>query len=105
MGNTTLQLVPWTKLLPWFLLFLGTQDALVVQDPEIIELWEESRLRLEPTRPIDHEDLLLETGLDASRMLTTVCTGTQLLNTSEAESDLPGMDRRVRIFCLTQEEA
>lgn len=105
MGNTTLQLVPWTKLLPWFLLFLGPQEALVVQDPEIIEQWNESGLSLEPTRPIDHEDLLLETDSDASRLLTTICTGTQLLNISKAESDLPGMDGHVRIFCLTQEEA
>ncbi len=104
MGNTTLQLVPWTRLLPWFLLFLGPQDALVVQDQGIIEQWEENGLRLEPTRPIDHEDLLLETGSDASRVLTTVCTGTQLLDTSEAERDLPGMDRPVRVFCLTQGE-
>ncbi|MDZ7759982.1 MAG: hypothetical protein U5L00_06970 [Desulfovermiculus sp.] len=100
MPNTTLQLVPWTKLLPWFLLFLGPQDALVVRDTEIIEQWEENGLGLEPTRPADHHDLLLDTGSDASVMLTTACTGTELLDASGSEGLLPGMDQEVRVFCL-----
>ena len=104
MAHAPTQLVPWTRLLPWFLLFIGPQDALVVQEIEIIDQWKDNGLFLEPTRPADHPHQLVEAGADESRVLTAVCPGARLLGASGPEGDLPWMDQPVRVFCLTREE-
>lgn len=94
------QLVHWSKLLPWFLLFLGSRDALVIQDPNLIAEWAENGADFKPLGPDDHAEHFLHARVTEAALLTAACTGADLLGRSEPMHHLPWMMKQIRIFCL-----
>ncbi len=100
--QTASYLVPWTKLVPWFVFFLGPQDALVIADPEIREQGEEKGLAFQTTRPADHSQFLPEAAQDDSNLLTALGPGTALMDTAGSGDAFPWMHEDIRIFYLPQ---
>jgi len=100
--QTASYLVPWAKLLPWFVLFLGPRDALVIADPEIREQGEEKGLKFQATRPVDHSEFLPEAAQDDSKLLTALGPGTALMDNAGSGEDFSWMHQEIRIFCLPQ---
>jgi hypothetical protein len=97
-------LVHWTKLLPWFLLFLGAEDVLVVHHGEMVSSWKDWGVSFEPARSGSLQGLGpgLEVGEQAG-ISTGVSTGRNLM----MDNPLPGddlwwMERKIRIVCLEQ---
>lgn len=94
------QLVHWSKLLPWFLLFVGPHDALIIQDPSLIAEWAENCAGFEPLRPADHAEQFIHAKGTETALLSAVCTGADLMGRGEPMHHLPWMQKQIRIFCL-----
>lgn len=94
------QLVHWSKLLPWFLLFLGPQDALVIQDPSLIAQWAENGADFESYWPNDHTEHFAHFKRTETELLTAECTGADLIGSREPTHHLPWMMKQIRIYYL-----
>jgi hypothetical protein len=93
-------LVHWTKLLPWFLLFFGPREALVIQDTSLLAEWTENGVGFERLRLDDHAQQLISAGEVESDVLTAECTGADLMSRAGSVHQLPWMQKQIRVFCL-----
>jgi len=99
-ANQEHMLVHWTKLLPWFLFFMGSDDALFVQESEVMADWQERGLEFEPARPEDLDPFVSESIHRDTVLYTCISTGHDLLGSRLRGSQPSWLEKEFRIFAL-----
>lgn len=102
MANQEYMLVHWSKVLPWFLLFMDADDALFVQESEVMADWQERGLDLQPAQPDDLIAFVSESIDLKTALYTATSTGRDLLGSRLRGSQPSWLEREVRIFALME---
>jgi hypothetical protein len=99
-ANQEHMLVHWSKLLPWFLFFMDSDDALFVQESEVLADWQEKGLQLRPAQPDDLSPFVSESIHRETVLYTAISTGRDLLGSRFRGSRFSWLEREIRIFAL-----
>ena len=94
----------WSRLLPWFLLWMTDADCLFVQDRAILDEWQEAGLAFSPLEKAE----MLGLGFDSEEisdlsLQKTEASGLQLALTPAGKKDRPWLEKRYSVICVQEE--
>ena len=94
----------WSRLLPWFLLWMTDADCLFVQDRAILDEWQEAGLAFSPLEKAKMPGLGFDSEeISGLSLQKTEASGLQLALTPAGKKDRPWLEKKYSVICMHDE--